>query len=1119
MSPPSGPPLPDFQALFEAVPGLYLVLLPDDPTFTIAAVNHAYTQATATSPREIVGRGVFQVFPDNPDDPAANGVQNLRASLRRVLATKTADKMPVQKYDIPRPAAAGGGFEERHWSPLNSPVLGPGGEVRYIIHHVEDVTESVRLKTMEAEQSRLTQELRTRTDQVEAELLIHRRDLADIERLMQERQLMSLLVENSPEFIGISDLNGRPVYANSAAIAMVGARGFGEVRNTTVPDYFVPEERQFVRDVVLPSVRQHGAWQGELHFQHLRTAERIPVFYQVFRVNDQSTGQPMHFATITRDLRERKLSEWRDAFLVKLDEAMRALSAADHIVDAAVRLLGEHLQVDRVAYCNFEADAETFLVTGDYSPTAAPKLVGHYALSDFGEAAAQSLRDDLVFVLDDSESDARTAGVHAIYRATGIRASIGVPLHKDGRLAAALAVHQLRPRHWRPEEIELVQRVANRCWESIERARVARELRDSEQQLRIALETARLGSWKLHLATGILDYSAKCRLNFGLSEGQVFTYDAFRAMLHPDDRGAVEAAVERAVRDRVDYEAEYRITRADGKLAWIVASGRALYDSDGTPRSIVGVSLDVTERKRAADALRDSEQRFRHLADMLPQIIWTARPDGYLDYYNERWYDFTGFDRSLGGDQSWAPVLHPDDLQLCLDIWYSSVRTGDPYEIEYRFWDRRDKRWRWFIGRAAPMRDASGHIVKWFGTCTDIDDQKTSQEALLQTQKLESIGLLAGGVAHDFNNLLVGIMGGASYALDTLAPLHPAYNMLLGVVEASERAAHLTRQMLAYAGKGLFVIEPVDLSQMVARTTELVSASIPKSVQVSLQLDPQLPTVQTDPGQMQQVVMNLIINAAEAIGEDRNGVVTVRTTTVEMASNNVRRDVSGNPIAPGLYAVLEVQDTGSGIDPAILTKIFDPFFTTKFTGRGLGLAAVQGIVRRHQGAIEVDTASGKGSIFRVLLPSDRVRMAIPEVTQVKEISLVGTETILVIDDEAVVRNLAKAALEKSGYSPIIASGGYQGLQAIRQAPEISLVLLDMSMPEMSGRQVLETLKVIRPNLPVIICSGYSEDEVMRQFSGLELAGVLQKPFTTKRLVTKVRSVLDSSPRNGHHRLQ
>ena len=420
--------------------------------------------------------------------------------------------------------------------------------------------------------------------------------------------------------------------------------------------------------------------------------------------------------------------------------------------------------------------------------------------------------------------------------------------------------------------------------------------------------------------------------------------------------------------------------------------------------------------------------------------------------------------------------------------------------------DAVEDRWKWFMCRAVAVRQGSGEIVKWFGTCTDIDEQKASQHAVLQAQKLDSIGLLAGGIAHDFNNLLVGIMGGASFALTKIPQNHVTYPLLQTMLNASERAAHLTRQMLAYAGKGKFIIEPVDISEMALQTMPLLSASIPKSVQVHLQLQEGLPAVETDVGQMQQVVMNLVINAAEAVGE-KNGVVAVRTRVEEIEAGQVRRGVDGTWPAPGTYVVFEVQDTGCGMDAATVSRIFDPFFTTKFTGRGLGLAAVAGVVRSHRGSMEVESETGRGSTFRVLLPAVTDRAAPAPTADLYSVCR-GRETVLVIDDEPLVLQLATTTLEESGYVPMVAGSGEAGLEQIRGKQEIDLVLLDMSMPGMSGREALAAIRLIKPALPVAICSGYSEQEVLNEFSGLELAGVIQKPYTVEGLASQVRAILD-----------
>jgi CheY-like chemotaxis protein len=311
--------------------------------------------------------------------------------------------------------------------------------------------------------------------------------------------------------------------------------------------------------------------------------------------------------------------------------------------------------------------------------------------------------------------------------------------------------------------------------------------------------------------------------------------------------------------------------------------------------------------------------------------------------------------------------------------------------------------------------------------------------------------------------------------------------------------------MLAYAGKGQFVIEPIDLSNLVACTTELARTLIPDSVKLRLEIASDLPPIESDNGQIQQVIMNLLMNAVESIPDNRNGSVVVGTWfQKESAANEV--DVWGQPLPPGPYAVLEVSDTGAGMNEEIRSKMFDPFFTTKFMGRGLGLAAVQGIVRSNRGGIQVRSELGEGTTFRVFFP---VKIAAPRHGDPKVEESGGRPkcTVLVIDDEAVVRKVVQVTLLREGFDVLCAESGLQGLDIVVARPDISAVILDWSMPDMSGEEVLAELHKSRGDLPVIVCSGFNEDDVRRQFEGQQLAGVIPKPFTAQQLSSKVREIV------------
>jgi two-component system cell cycle sensor histidine kinase/response regulator CckA len=412
----------------------------------------------------------------------------------------------------------------------------------------------------------------------------------------------------------------------------------------------------------------------------------------------------------------------------------------------------------------------------------------------------------------------------------------------------------------------------------------------------------------------------------------------------------------------------------------------------------------------------------------------------------------------------------------------------------------------------SPIRDQAGQIIGASHVARDITEQKRTAENMRQTQKLESLGILAGGIAHDFNNLLVGIVGNASLALAQLSRESPVRRSIQEVFAAGERAAVLIRQMLAYSGRGRFVVARIDLSKYIQETLPLIQAAVPRTVTLQLALEDNLPVVEGDPSQIQQLVMNLVINGAEAIPDGRSGTVTIVARPLRLDAEYIgeRGSVMMGDFRPGAYVLLEIRDSGSGMDEATKAKMFDPFFTTKFTGRGLGLAAVLGIVRGHRGAIEVVTAPERGTVFRVIFPALAVAPEDdPQPQSARDLS--GRGTILVIDDEEIVRSMAQRLLEHYGYRVLLATDGEDGLELFRQkAGDIRCVLLDMTMPVMSGEETFSQLRALRRNIPVILSSGFTEAEAMRRFEGKALAGFIQKPYTASTLAEKVKDAIEQS---------
>jgi len=381
-------------------------------------------------------------------------------------------------------------------------------------------------------------------------------------------------------------------------------------------------------------------------------------------------------------------------------------------------------------------------------------------------------------------------------------------------------------------------------------------------------------------------------------------------------------------------------------------------------------------------------------------------------------------------------------------------------------------------------------------------------EAQIQhAQKLESLGVLAGGIAHDFNNLLTGMLGSASLALMDMAPESPAFASVEQIETSAQRAAELVNQMLAYSGKGKFVVGPLDLSKLVEEMAHLLETVVAKGVVLKCNLAGNLPPIQGDAVQIRQVVMNLITNASDAIG-DKSGVVSLTTGVMQMDRDYLAGTYVHDELPDGYYDYVAVSDTGIGMDEETQAKIFDPFFTTKFTGRGLGLAAALGIVRGHKGALRLYSEPGRGTTFKVLFP------CIEGPTETSKVASNGAEgwrgqgTILVVDDDESVRAIAKLMLEKFGFTVITANDGREGVEVFRQQPgEFAAVLLDMTMPHMNGEETFGEMRRIRSDVRVVLSSGYSEDDISDRFPVKGLSGFIQKPYRAAALIEKIKEVL------------
>ncbi|AMV73623.1 hypothetical protein JCM30471_20410 [Desulfuromonas carbonis] len=643
------------------------------------------------------------------------------------------------------------------------------------------------------------------------------------------------------------------------------------------------------------------------------------------------------------------------------------------------------------------------------------------------------------------------------------------------------------------------------------RQRIEAELHRSEGLHRSILQTAMDGIWRVDRQGRLIEVNdAYCRMS-GYRKEELLTLTV------PDldaNQNATEVAahIDQAMtEEKIRFESRHR--RKDGTLFDVEVSVQSLAFAGG---QCVAFLRDITARKQAEEELRLSRQQYRDLVEGTPDLITRVDTAGRFIFVNHAAESIFGPAPAECLGRSSFEFIHPADRAATEAAFAAWLGSGEDLFICENRQVGRDGREHHMTWSIRAERGRRGKITGFAGTGRDITAMKHAEtersrleNQLQQAQRRESLGVLAGGIAHDFNNILMAILGNADLALTRLSPESPALDNLRQIETAARRAADLAGQMLAYSGRGRFVIEPIGLNRLIEEMTHILRVSISKKAVLRFVGSPELPSVEGDATQLRQIVMNLVINASEAIG-DRSGVISVSTGLQTCDHAYLRGATLGEELPAGDYACIEVADTGCGMDAHTLAHLFEPFFSTKFTGRGLGMAATLGIVRGHKGAIQVYSEVGKGTTFKVLLPATS-RAAAPAASPEDQAPWHGEGTILLVDDEEVIRTVGREMLEELGYQVLVAEDGREALTLFRERQrEIQCVLMDLTMPHMDGEQAFRELRQIDPGVRVIITSGYSEQEVSQKFLGKGLAGFLQKPFristlrdTLRRLETPV----------------
>jgi two-component system, cell cycle sensor histidine kinase and response regulator CckA len=623
-----------------------------------------------------------------------------------------------------------------------------------------------------------------------------------------------------------------------------------------------------------------------------------------------------------------------------------------------------------------------------------------------------------------------------------------------------------------------------------------RELSLTTERLSVAARAAGIGIWDWNLATNELIWDDAMYRMYALPREEFGgVYEGWARRVHPDDRAAAEAEIEAALRGEHEYAAKFRIIWPDGSIRHIKADSQTLRDASGTPVRIVGTNMDVTERVRAEEALRSSEEKFRMAFTTGPDAFYLASiDDGKIIEVNPVFEDIFGYDRDeVIGKTSLELGLyrHPEDRARMLTELKSK---GSVRDLELEGLKKTGEQISVSLSVSATVLHGQTLML---GVIKDITERKRAeatherlQAELQQAQKMESVGRLAGGVAHDFNNLLTAITGYAAFVLDELAPADPARADVQEILAASERASALTAQLLAFSRKQVLKPQVLDLNTAVQGTISMLMRIVGEDVVFNTRLSAEPCWVLVDPGQLDQVLLNLSVNARDAMPS--GGTLTLET-------------------GGGAGVVhLTIRDTGCGMSREVLSHLFEPFYTTKAQGKGtgLGLSTVYGIVQQSGGDIAVHSAPGLGTSVTISLRQADAAIAVVRDAHQADAHH-GTETILLVEDEAVLRRLSARVLSASGYTVLTASNGDEALDIIdRHDHAIDLLVTDIVMPGMNGRDLARAVATRRPAIRTLFVSGYSDDAILHH--GVLEPGIafLHKPFAPEALLANVREVLD-----------
>ncbi|MCP1727930.1 PAS domain S-box-containing protein [Natronospira proteinivora] len=630
--------------------------------------------------------------------------------------------------------------------------------------------------------------------------------------------------------------------------------------------------------------------------------------------------------------------------------------------------------------------------------------------------------------------------------------------------------------------------------------------RESLEQMDLAARMALLGAWSYQVDSNTLELSPLVMELHGLPPGESLTLESILHYYTPESRARMRACFQQCLEKGEGFDEQFQLRLREGSQRWARCIARASRDAEGRTVEVLGAFQDITRQKEIENLLLVSERRFQRLVDAIPLIVWSADPEGRVDYFSRDLHVFTGVNDSdrLMGD-GWLSVVHPDDRDNAAEQWQTAVKKGGNYTVELRL-RRHDGRYHWHLVRAEAARDGEGLIRKWYGSATDIDDQRRLQQQLQQAQQLEALGHLTGGVAHDFNNLITVIQGNAELLMAALhgdQRLYPLADMIDG---AARRGAALTQRLLAVARRQRLEPRTVDINEMVREMQDLLCRTLGKHVAVELQLTEGAWPARVDPSQLESALLNLCINARDAMPQ--GGRLTIESDNIVLDLD----DASSDPdLVPGEYVMLAVSDTGEGMDEKTQAQLFEPFFTTKEPGKGsgLGLPMLYGFIKQSRGHVRVDSSPGQGTTVRCYLPRDTEGQDQQESEMVVPMETRGSETVLLVEDDDLVRRYASEQVQNMGYKVVEATDGSSAMKVLEARDDIDLLFTDVVMPGgMAAQDLVVEARRLHPEIRVLYTSGYTENAILHR-GRLESDGLmLSKPYRREDLARMIRVALE-----------